>query len=78
MFTREKMLEIGRTLAVVFLSSALAAFIGLGVNIFDIGVEGWKGIVGAGVAAVAVAAFNWLNPKDHRYGVDSDKDSNVA
>ena len=74
MFNKDKMLELSRTLAVVFFSSALATFIGLGINIFDIGVEGWKGIVGAGFAAVAVAAFNWINPKDHRYGVDSEKE----
>lgn len=66
-------LQVMKTLLTIFLSSALAAFIGLGVNIFDITLEGWKGIAGAAIASVCVAAFNYLNPKDSRYGIGSKK-----
>lgn len=75
MFSKEESLQVIKTLLTVFLSSALAAFIGLGINIFDITLEGWKGIAGAAVAAVAVAALNFLNPKDSRYGIGADKDA---
>lgn len=73
--SKEEALQVTKTLLTVFLSSALAAFIGLGINIFDITLEGWKGIAGAAVAAVAVAALNYLNPRDHRYGLGAKKDA---
>jgi hypothetical protein len=69
MFNKQEALQVTKTLLTVFISSALAAFIGLGINIFDVTLEGWKGIAGAGIAAVVVAAFNFLNPKDTRYGI---------
>lgn len=69
MFNKEEALQVTKTLLTVFISSALAAFIGLGVNIFDVTLEGWKGIAGAAIASVLVAAFNYLNPKDTRYGI---------
>lgn len=75
MFNKEEALQVIKTLLTVFLSAALAAFIGLGINIFDISLEGWKGIAGAAIAAVAVAALNALNPKDSRYGVGANKDA---
>jgi len=71
--SKQEALQIGKTLLTIFLSSALAAFIGLGINIFDITLEGWKGIAGAAIASVAVATFNYLNPKDTRYGIGSSK-----
>lgn len=67
--TKEEALQVAKTLLTIFLSSALAAFIGLGINIFDVTLEGWKGIAGAAIASVAVAAFNYLNPRDTRYGI---------
>jgi uncharacterized membrane protein YadS len=69
MFNKQEALQVTKTLLTVFISSALAAFIGLGVNIFDVTLEGWKGIAGAAIASVLVAAFNYLNPKDTRYGI---------
>ena len=72
--SKEEALQVTKTLLTVFLSSALAAFIGLGINIFDITLEGWKGIAGAAIAAVAVAAFNYLNPRDNRYGIVKKKE----
>jgi small neutral amino acid transporter SnatA (MarC family) len=71
---KDQALQVTKTLLTVFLSSALAAFIGLGINIFDITLEGWKGIAGAAIAAVAVAALNALNPRDSRYGIGATKD----
>jgi hypothetical protein len=73
--SKEEALQVTKTLLTIFISSALAAFIGLGVNIFDVTLEGWKGIAGAGIAAVAVAAFNYLNPRDTRYGIGAKKDA---
>jgi hypothetical protein len=69
MINKEEALQVTKTLLIIFISSALAAFIGLGVNIFDVTLEGWKGIAGAAIASVIVAAFNYLNPKDTRYGI---------
>jgi hypothetical protein len=71
--SKEEALQVTKTLLTIFISSALAAFIGLGVNIFDVTLEGWKGIAGAAIAAVAVAAFNYLNPRDTRYGIGAKK-----
>ena len=73
--SKEEALQVTKTLLTIFISSALAAFIGLGVNIFDVSLEGWKGIAGAAIASVAVAAFNYLNPKDTRYGIGSKKNA---
>jgi uncharacterized membrane protein YadS len=73
--SKEEALQVTKTLLTIFISSALAAFIGLGINIFDISLEGWKGIAGAAIASVAVAAFNYLNPKDTRYGIGANKDA---
>jgi len=75
MFNKDEALQVTKTLLTIFLSSALAAFIGLGVNIFDITLEGWKGIAGAAIASVVVAAFNYLNPRDVRYGLGAKKDA---
>ena len=71
--SKEEALQVTKTLLTIFISSSLAAFIGLGVNIFDVNLEGWKGIAGAAIAAVAVAAFNYLNPRDTRYGIGAKK-----
>jgi uncharacterized membrane protein YadS len=73
--SKEEALQVTKTLLTIFISSALAAFIGLGINIFDISLEGWKGIAGAAIASVAVAAFNYLNPKDTRYGIGANKNA---
>ncbi len=73
--SKEEALQVTKTLLTIFISSSLAAFIGLGVNIFDVTLEGWKGIAGAAIAAVAVAAFNYLNPRDTRYGIGAKKDA---
>lgn len=70
--TSTELKQLAKTLVTVFISSAIAAFIGLGINIFDISLEGWKGIGGAAIASVLVAAFNFLNPLDNRYGVVKD------
>lgn len=64
----EQIIRAGQTLGKVFLAAALGQFIALGQGIFDIPVDGWKNIAAAGIAAVAVTAFNWLDPHDTRYG----------
>ncbi len=73
--SKEEALQVTKTLLTIFISSALTAFIGLGINIFDVSLEGWKGIAGAAIASVAVAAFNYLNPRDTRYGIGANKNA---
>jgi hypothetical protein len=57
------------TVVRVFLAAVLAQFIAGGADVFAVDGDGLRTIVSAGVAAVALAAANWLNPSDHRYGV---------
>jgi uncharacterized membrane protein YadS len=75
MLNKNEALQVTKTLLTIFISSALAAFIGLGINIFDVTLEGWKGIAGAAIASVVVAAFNFLNPRDIRYGIGVEKNA---
>lgn len=60
---------IAGTLVRVFLAAVLAQFIAGGSDVFAVDGDGLRSIVSAGVAAVAVAAFNFVNPKDTRYGI---------
>lgn len=56
----------------VALAAMLAQFMVLGSDIWTIDGEGWKSITAAGFAALAVTAYNWLNPRDTRYGNGSE------
>lgn len=67
--TTNELTKIGGTIARVFLAAVLAQFIAQGGDVFTIDGDGLRTIISAGVAAAAVAAFNWLNPGDHRYGL---------
>lgn len=51
-----------------FLAACLAQFIALGGGAFDLGADGWKSIVSAGVAAVVPVVIRWLNPNDAAFG----------
>ena len=75
MLNKNEALQVTKTLLTIFISSALAAFIVLGINIFDVTLEGWKGIAGAAIASVVVSAFNFLNPRDIRYGIGAKKNA---
>lgn len=66
--TRDEMKRVGGTIARVFAAAVLAQFISQGGDVFSLDGEGVRTIVSSGIAAAAIAAFNWLNPKDDRYG----------
>ena len=51
-----------------FLAACLAQFLVLGGGAFDLDNDGWKSVVGAGVAAVVPVAIRWLNPNDKAFG----------
>lgn len=52
----------------IAIGAMLAQFILLGSDIFTVSGEGWKSIVAAGIGALAITVYNWLNPKDNRFG----------
>ena len=51
-----------------FLAACLAQFIALGGGAFDFGVDGWKSVLSAGIAAVVPVVIRWLNPEDKSFG----------
>lgn len=61
--------ELAYTLLRVFFGSLLGFIIASGVGVLEMTSADWKLAAGAGIAAVLVAAFNALNPKDGRYGI---------
>jgi hypothetical protein len=63
--------ELGLTLLRVFIGGLLAQLIMTGVGVLDMGVGDWKMAANAGLAAALVAAFNFVNPADARYGIGS-------
>jgi len=52
----------------IAIAAMIAQFIMLGSDIWTISGEGWKSIVAAGIGALAVTVYNWLNPNDDRFG----------
>lgn len=52
-----------------FFAACLAQFLALGGGAFDFGVDGWKSVLSAGIAAVVPVIIRWLNPKDEAFGV---------
>lgn len=56
------------TLLRVFCAAVLAQFLAGGADVFAVDGDGLRTIISSGVSAVAVAAYNWLNPSDARYG----------
>lgn len=52
-----------------FLAGCLAQFLALGGGAFDLGKDGWKSVVAAGVAAIAPVVVRYLNPNDKAFGV---------
>jgi len=63
--------EIG-TIVTVFVVAVLSAFIAAGGDVFALNVTGLKTLASAGVLAVAAFLVAYLNPKDTRYGVNSE------
>ena len=60
------------TLVLVFVTACLGVVVSFGTDVLDVGAGEWKGVLAAGIAAVATFAYNWLNPAIKRYGVGSE------
>jgi len=71
-FSTSQAASIGKTLLLVFLSTALGQLMAYGTGVFDLRSGQWKGIAAAGIAAVIAFAYNFLIPQDTRYGIGSD------
>ena len=56
-------------LLLIFAGTALAQVVVFGAHVFDVGAGQWRGVLGAAVAAVMLAAYNYLSPKQTEYGV---------
>ena len=54
-----------------FVAASLGLYLALGVGVFDLSDGQWKGILSAGIAAVALVAFNWASPNNPKYGIGS-------
>lgn len=67
----QKLKQIGGTLARVFFAAVLAQFIATGGDALSPSGDVVKTALSAGVSAVALAVFNFLNPRDSRYGIGS-------
>lgn len=68
-----QVIRAAQTLGKVFIAAALGQFIALGDSVFDVPADGWKSIVAAGIAAVAVTAYNWIDPHFPMYGKGCDE-----
>ena len=64
-----------KTLLKTFGATALAQYIALGQNIFEIDAEGWKGIASSGIAAVVTLAYGLLDKSDNRFGIGSSEEA---
>lgn len=60
------------TIAKTFLAAFIGTILASGVGILEMGAAEWKAAAGAAIAAVLVVAYNWLNPKDDRYGIGAE------
>ena len=60
------------TLIRVFIAAMLASFIQGGSDVFTLTAGSVRAIVSSGIAAAVVVAFNYLNPKDERYGLTAE------
>lgn len=57
----------------VFFAAALAQYISIGRDIFSLDAETWKAILGSGVSALVITAYNYFNGHDPRYGYGKDE-----
>jgi hypothetical protein len=67
-----QLLEIGKTIARVFVGTMLAAVVAAmldGLNVFTLDWEMWQPFVVAGAIAAGTVLVNALNPADARYGI---------
>lgn len=57
-----------QTWAKVFATSLLASFLALGTPPWELEGTQWLSILWSGLLALALVVYNWLDPKDPRYG----------
>lgn len=57
-----------QTWAKVFVTSLLASFLALGTPPWELEGTQWLAILWSGLLALAMVVYNWLDPKDPRYG----------
>ena len=57
-----------QTWAKVFVTSLLASFLALGTPPWELEGTQWLAILWSGMLALAMVVYNWLDPKDPRYG----------
>jgi hypothetical protein len=55
----------------LFIGACISQLIVEGTGILSLDLDGVKRIASAGVAALLVVTYNWVNPKDNRYGLGS-------
>jgi hypothetical protein len=65
----EQTKQVAYTLLRVFFGALIGYVIAAGLNIIDMTPQDWKLAAGAAFAAVLVAGFRFLNPKDTVYGL---------
>lgn len=66
--SRDEIKQIAGTVVRVFVAATLAQFLAGGADVFAVSADAAKTIVASGVAAAALAVFNYVNPRDDRYG----------
>ena len=67
-----QLLEIGKTIARVFIGTMLAAVVAAmldGLDVFSLDWAIWQPFVVAGAIAAGTVLVNALNPSDSRYGI---------
>lgn len=57
------------TIARVFVGACIAQLAAGGVDVFTLDARGAQTLLSAGIGAAALALFNYVNPKDTRYGL---------
>lgn len=59
---------IASTLLKVFVAACLAQIIASDLGVLEMSSDAFKSVVGAGISAVVVAGYNYISPRDTRYG----------
>lgn len=72
------MTTIWGSLLKAFLGGCLTVYLSNGHDVFDYTESMWKGLIGAGVSAVAMTAYSFFNKNDPRFGVQSKKTSEIV
>ena len=66
--TKQQAINLSTTLLKTFLAACIAQMMTAGVGVLDLGAGDWKAVANAGIAALLVAAYSWLDPTDKRFG----------